>query len=134
VLDLTFNAELETSLVMSQDSVSLDLQVQVSDLHIKHLKDVNHFSPVNEALLVTVKYILTVVSRKFSNSKGLNSRLMELYRRLSSGTIFSVRRVEIELLHAGRVSYSVGFSRSRANHLASAALPPQYSFAIMSPA
>ncbi|GAB1318691.1 hypothetical protein MFIFM68171_08901 [Madurella fahalii] len=97
-----FLDELEISVVLGQDSSSLDVQVQVSDLHIKHLKDINPSAVVNEALLVTVKYILEMLAREFGGAEGLNTRLSELYQRLSSGTISGVRRVEIELLHAGK--------------------------------
>lgn len=94
------------SLVLGEDSLSHDVQVQVSDLHIKHLKDMSVPGSVNLALLGAVRYILEILSREFGDAESLKTRLRALYSRLSSGTIGSVRRIEIELLQAGKVSHS----------------------------
>lgn len=127
-------AELEVSVVLGQDSSSLDVQVQISDLHIKHLKDVNPSGAVNEALLATVKYMLTVLSREFGAAEGLNARLSELYQRLRNGTISGVRRLEIELLHAGKASHPTTSIECSANRRNSAASLPPDSSAILFPA
>ncbi|AEO67105.1 uncharacterized protein THITE_2115907 [Thermothielavioides terrestris NRRL 8126] len=95
-----FLDELEMSLLLSHDS--LPLEVQVSDLHITHLKDTKPAGLANGALVATTKYVLEMLAQGFSHPR-LNDRLEEIYRRLGSGSICSVRRIEIEILHAGKV-------------------------------
>jgi hypothetical protein len=84
----------------------LPLDVQVSDLHITHLKDMNPSGPVNGALLATARYVMAALSQSFGNS-SLTNRLMGVYETLSSGSISSVRRIEIEILQAGRVGHAI---------------------------
>ncbi|KAK3898448.1 hypothetical protein C8A05DRAFT_37958 [Staphylotrichum tortipilum] len=93
-----FLDELEISL-MSQGSLPLD--VQVSDLHITHLKDTAPTGAVNGALVATARYVLEVLSQVFGDAQ-LNSRLREVYHGISGGSIPSVRKIEIEILQAGR--------------------------------
>ncbi|KAL2258566.1 hypothetical protein VTK26DRAFT_8079 [Humicola hyalothermophila] len=95
-----FLDELEISLVMGQDSLPLD--VQVSDLHIKHLKDSLPTAVMNQGLLATVRSVLEILARGFSGSQALGSKLRDVYQRLGSGCICSVRRLEIEMLCAGK--------------------------------
>jgi hypothetical protein len=101
-----FPAELEISL-LTQDNMPLD--VQVSDLHIAHLKDVGP-AGVNGALLATARYVLEMLSQGFGDA-GLNNRLREVYGRLSNGSISSVRKVEVEILQAGKVRRVLGCPR-----------------------
>ena len=105
------STELEISLVLGQDSLPLD--VQVSDLHITHLKDMNPIGLVNGALLATAQSVLEVIAQGFGDAGALNSRLGDLYQRLSNGRICSIRRIEIELLHAGRVSLASPYFEPR---------------------
>lgn len=104
-------SELEMTLVLSPDALPLD--VQVSDLHIRHLKDAAPAGPVNEALLSTVKSVLESLLAGFGHAQNLNGRLQGIHQRLRTGAICSVRRVELELLHAGRVSGHAGWSKPR---------------------
>jgi hypothetical protein len=92
---------------LSQGSLPLD--VQVSDLHITHLKDMAATGAVNGALVATAKYVLEVLSQGFGDAQ-LNSRLREVYQGVSGGSISSVRKIEIEILQAGRVSWITWFS------------------------
>jgi hypothetical protein len=93
-------AELEISVVLNQDSLPLD--VQVSDLHITHLKEMTPAGSANGALLATAKYVLEMLSQGLGDA-GLTSRLGDVYQRLGNGSISSVRRIEIEMLQAGKV-------------------------------
>ncbi|KAK4241958.1 hypothetical protein C8A03DRAFT_11827 [Achaetomium macrosporum] len=99
-----FLDELEISILMSQDPLPLD--VQVSELHITHLKDMRPSGSVNGALLVTARNVLETLSQGFGDA-GLNSRLSRIYQRLGNGSICSVRRIELEILHAGRICLPV---------------------------
>ncbi|KAL2177114.1 uncharacterized protein P884DRAFT_277877 [Thermothelomyces heterothallicus CBS 202.75] len=97
-----FLDELESGLLAE---VSPPLEVQISDLHIEHLKVGN--PPVNEALVATAKEVLVTLSRQFDHA-ALRNRLQEVYQRLSNRSIYSVRRLEIELIQAGRTCLSTG--------------------------
>ncbi|KAL2130443.1 hypothetical protein VTI74DRAFT_6389 [Chaetomium olivicolor] len=90
---------LEISLVLGQGP--LPLGVQVSDLHITHLKDMSAAVSVNGALTTTARYVLEMLAQGFGEA-GLHSRLKGIYHRLGNGCISSVRRIELEILHAGR--------------------------------
>ncbi|KAK4158091.1 hypothetical protein C8A00DRAFT_39639 [Chaetomidium leptoderma] len=83
-----FLDELETSLLIHS---TLPLDVQVSDLHMTHLKDMGPGGSVNGALLATTKYVLEMLSQRCGDA-GLDSRLREVYQRLGNGSISSVRR------------------------------------------
>ncbi|KAK3368892.1 hypothetical protein B0T24DRAFT_532214 [Lasiosphaeria ovina] len=96
-----FLDELESSLVLGESSIS---DVQVSDLYGKHVQDATSIAPVNQAFAVTVSYILNSLVEEFDDTGNLERKLSEIYRRVSDGTISAVRRVEIELLFAGKAS------------------------------
>ncbi|KAL2200318.1 hypothetical protein P885DRAFT_74153 [Corynascus similis CBS 632.67] len=91
-----FLDELECCLL---NETSLPLDVQTSDLHIEHLKIGD--PPVDQALITTTKEVLVTLSQRF-NHAGLQTRLREVYQRLCDRSIYSVRRLELELLQAGK--------------------------------
>lgn len=80
------------------------MDVQISDLHIAHLKEASPAGPVNEALISTAKGALVELSRQF-NDADLKGGLEEVYHKLQTSPICSVRRIEIEILRAGKVRY-----------------------------
>ncbi|KAL2267428.1 hypothetical protein VTJ83DRAFT_4705 [Remersonia thermophila] len=82
---------------------TLPLEVQVSDLHMTHLKEAIALagSTANAALLATAKDALTLLAQGFGDA-SLHDRLRDIYRRLEDGSICSARRIEMELLQAGR--------------------------------
>ncbi|KAK3306549.1 uncharacterized protein B0T15DRAFT_144488 [Chaetomium strumarium] len=94
-----FLDELEISILMSQEPLPLD--VQVSELHMTHLKDSSPVASANGALLAMVRTVLEALSQGFDDA-GLNNRLRRIYQKLANGSICSVRRIELEMLHAGR--------------------------------
>ena len=61
---------------------------------------------VNRALVATAKHAIEMISQMFCGA-GVGNRLQEIYQRLGKGSISTVRRLEIEILQAGRVSNSV---------------------------
>ncbi|KAK4140362.1 uncharacterized protein C8A04DRAFT_15018 [Dichotomopilus funicola] len=93
-----FLDELEISLLNQGD---LPLDVQISELHITHLKEASPAGPVNEALISTAKGALVELSRRF-NDAGLKSGLEEVYQKIQTSSICSVRRIEVEILRAGK--------------------------------
>ncbi|KAL2159438.1 hypothetical protein VTH06DRAFT_2443 [Thermothelomyces fergusii] len=97
-----FLDELESGLLAE---VSPPLEVQISDLHIDHLKVGS--PPVNEALVATAKEVLVALSRQF-NHAALGDRLREVHQRLCDRSIYSVRRLELEIIRAGKACLSTG--------------------------
>ncbi|KAK4100898.1 hypothetical protein N658DRAFT_472464 [Parathielavia hyrcaniae] len=94
-----FLDDLEISVVLNQDALPLD--VRVSDLNMTHVKEMSPGGHVNGALLATAKYVLETLSRALGDA-GLTNRLGGVYERLSNGSVCSIRRIEIEVLQAGK--------------------------------
>jgi hypothetical protein len=57
------------------------------------------------ALVSTAKDVLVMLSQRF-NDASLKTMLVEIYQRLCTCSICSIRRFEVEILQAGKVSYS----------------------------
>ncbi|KAK0666099.1 hypothetical protein QBC41DRAFT_156725 [Cercophora samala] len=95
-----FLDELEIKMLLGADSRLHDLQD--SALLVKHSQD-SHNPAVNPALLQTMKLILEKLSQTF-DSPDLREKLKRIFQRLSAGQISSIRKIEIELLHAGQTS------------------------------
>ncbi|KAK4165270.1 hypothetical protein QBC43DRAFT_316424 [Cladorrhinum sp. PSN259] len=96
-----FLDKMEITLLSGQD-LTTPPDVQFLDLSNKHLQDSIQTGAVNEALTVAVRYTLEALVREFGDATTLVSELEAVYQRLLSGAITSVRRVEIEVLHAGQ--------------------------------
>ncbi|KAK4191959.1 hypothetical protein QBC35DRAFT_374514 [Podospora australis] len=96
-----FLDELEISLVMGPDFGSSSVPTSV--LQAKHHQDVDTTGLVNKALSMTVESVLKTLSVQFNTPKtSIHPRLNDILSRVNHGTISSVRRIEIELLCAGR--------------------------------
>lgn len=74
-------------------------------MHIAHLKDVNPTGLMEVALVSTAKGVLKMLVQRF-NDASLRTMLEEIYQRLRTCSICSIRRFEVELLQAGKVSYT----------------------------
>jgi hypothetical protein len=79
-----------------------------------HLQEMSQTGSVNGALLAAAKRPFEQLSGSFSDA-GIHNMLSEIYQQLSNGCICSVRRLEIEILQAGKVGYSARFSDGLAN-------------------
>lgn len=97
-----FLDELESSLVLGPTPDSLD--IQTSKLFSKHLEDTPSAS-VHQAFAITVTYVSSQLIDAFSDARGLKNNINKIIQRVKTGDICSVRRVEIELLNAGKVCY-----------------------------
>ncbi|KAK5660373.1 hypothetical protein OQA88_12914 [Cercophora sp. LCS_1] len=95
-----FLDELEMSLVMG--SMPPSLEVTSSELYAKHLGAHNSSSRVNQAFVATVSYVLSVLDGDYDDVVALKDKLVGVRQRANAGSISSVRRVEIEMLHAGK--------------------------------
>ncbi|KAM7203818.1 hypothetical protein V8F20_003824 [Naviculisporaceae sp. PSN 640] len=94
-----FLDELESSLVLGPTPDSLD--IQTSKLFSKHLQD-NPSAAVHQAFAITVTYVSSQLIDAFSDARGLRNNVNKIIQRVKTGEICSVRRVEIELLNAGK--------------------------------
>ncbi|KAK0621604.1 hypothetical protein B0T17DRAFT_296653 [Bombardia bombarda] len=94
-----FLDELEISMLLGR--ISDSAAIQKSGLYNKHIEDTNPVAAVHQAFSITVTYVFSMLSQDFSD-QGFKDRLNEILQRVSDGTISSVRRVEIEVLHAGK--------------------------------
>lgn len=92
--------ELESSLVLGPTPDSVD--IQTSQLFSKHLED-NPSLSVHQAFAITVTYVSSQLIDAFSDASGLKNNVNSIIQRVKTGEICSIRRVEIELLHAGKV-------------------------------
>lgn len=81
--------------------------IQASDLSIQHMKDVNHQEAPNSPFAVTIMYILRNLCQQYSGAPGYVTALKELLDRVGSSYI-TLRRLELELMHAGRTYLSPG--------------------------
>ncbi|KAK3687487.1 hypothetical protein B0T22DRAFT_439116 [Podospora appendiculata] len=97
---LILDPELEGSLLLGHISTSPD--VQTCELYAKHVQDTNPGASVHFGFSMTVKYVLDMLGGEFASTGNLVEKLNTIYPRVESGTISSVRRVEIEVLHAGK--------------------------------
>lgn len=95
-----FLDELESSLVLGPTPDSLD--IQTSKLFSKHLQD-SPSASVHQAFAITVTYVSSQLIDAFSDTRGLRNNINKIIQRVKTGEICSVRRVEIELLNAGKV-------------------------------
>jgi hypothetical protein len=84
------------------------IDILTSDLYSKHLQDFS-FSEAMSALTTTVTYVVSMLKHHFPGIPTLIERLNGIHQSVSRGNIASVRRVELELLHAAKV-------RRRASH------------------
>ncbi|KAK0742184.1 hypothetical protein B0T21DRAFT_125244 [Apiosordaria backusii] len=93
-----FLDELEMKMLLGADSYSHD--PQQSALLVKHSEDTN-MGVVNPALVQSMKPVLEKIAQTFDSSE-LREKLQKIFRGLSNGRISSIRKIEIELLHAGQ--------------------------------
>ncbi|KAK3353191.1 hypothetical protein B0T25DRAFT_204303 [Lasiosphaeria hispida] len=100
VAALDFLDDLEGSLILGQ--IPTSPEVQTSGLYTKHLSDMNPTVSVNHAFAATVNYVLRTLAQDYGDASLLGNKLDGVLARVNHGTISSVRRVEIELIFAGR--------------------------------
>ncbi|KAK0715637.1 hypothetical protein B0H67DRAFT_601141 [Lasiosphaeris hirsuta] len=100
VAALDFLDDLEVSLILGQ--IPSSPEVQTSGLYTKHLSDMSPPVSVNHAFAATVNYVLSTLAQDYGDASLLKNKLDGVLTRVNHGTISSVRRIEIELLFAGK--------------------------------
>ncbi len=72
---------------------------------MKHAEYNGESSP-DSPFAITVSFILEMLARDFRDADGLLDRLRDINKRIKSGPAPSVRRLELQLLQAGKCSTS----------------------------
>jgi hypothetical protein len=70
-----------------------------------HLKEMSQVGSANKALLEAATHAFELLSQSFLDA-CLDNMLGGIYQQINNGCICSVRRLEIEILRAGKVGYS----------------------------
>ncbi|KAK7956120.1 uncharacterized protein PG986_005342 [Apiospora aurea] len=81
------------------------IEILTSDLWTMHISDESRPQgpKPTDAFVITVDYITRILSQNFgSQNDALASRLRALYTKVESGYITSIRRLELDILQAGK--------------------------------
>lgn len=80
------------------------IEILTSELWSMHNRP--HNSKPTDAFVITVDYITGILGQNFgSQNEALASKLRSLYTKVATGYITTIRRLELEILQAGKVSY-----------------------------
>lgn len=94
-----FLDELEASVILSESSSH---ELLTTELWTKHHQLSGIESSPNSPFAITVGYVMNVLAQQYSDFPGLNPQLKEVNHRVMKRSIGSVRRVELEILQAGK--------------------------------
>ncbi|KAK8090888.1 hypothetical protein PG994_000393 [Apiospora phragmitis] len=80
------------------------IEILTSDLWSMHISDTRSHNPnPTDAFVITVDYITRILGQNFgSQNDALVSKLRALYTQVESGYITTIRRLELEILQAGK--------------------------------
>ncbi|KAK2008464.1 hypothetical protein LZ32DRAFT_539913 [Colletotrichum eremochloae] len=95
-----FLDELERTALPGKDLKSSE--VLGSMLWIKHSTDATDSLALKESLSETCRTLRGEIHRDFAHAEGLNSKIKRIQKRIGSSSVRSARRVELELLQAGK--------------------------------
>ncbi|KLU81463.1 hypothetical protein MAPG_00552 [Magnaporthiopsis poae ATCC 64411] len=96
-----FLDDLEFSAILHSPSESPD--VATSNLYAKHFQESSAKQGPSITLTAAAPHVLGKLAKKFNGSDDLLVRLKEIFRRVGCGSIVTVRRLELEILQAGKV-------------------------------
>ncbi|KAK2059874.1 hypothetical protein LY76DRAFT_615444 [Colletotrichum caudatum] len=95
-----FLDELERTALPGRDLESSE--VLGSTLWTKHSTDATNSLVLKESLDATCKTLRSEIRRDFAHAEGLDSKIKRIQKRIGSSSVRSARRVELELLQAGK--------------------------------
>lgn len=81
------------------------LEIQTSDLCIQHLKDVGLEARLASPYNVAMDFLVRILTQQYADAPGLGASMKHLLSGVTSSSTSTVRRFELELMHAGRVSW-----------------------------
>lgn len=79
-------------------------EIQASDLSVQHLKDVNLEAHKDSPFALAVNFLLKILAQQYGENPGFTGSMQHLSSQVNSSHVSTARRVELELMHAGRVS------------------------------
>lgn len=78
--------------------------IQTSELSMQHLQDVNLDTRPDSPFAVAVHFMLKFLSQEYADVPQFCAVLDGLMQRVNTNFISTARRLELELMHTGRVS------------------------------
>ncbi|CAM1511282.1 Fc.00g087950.m01.CDS01 [Cosmosporella sp. VM-42] len=79
-------------------------EIQASQLCMQHIQDTSFDSHTDQPFALSVTFLLNLLSRQFSDSPGLAKGLKDLEHRVNANYVSTTRRLELELMHVGKMS------------------------------
>ncbi|KAH9904139.1 hypothetical protein F4778DRAFT_83664 [Xylariomycetidae sp. FL2044] len=80
------------------------IEILASDLLSLHLSDFQPDTAQNSPFAITANYIISILTQTSYNSADLTTRLGGISQRVHAGYIVTIRRLELEILQAGKSS------------------------------
>ncbi|ORY65052.1 uncharacterized protein BCR38DRAFT_408795 [Pseudomassariella vexata] len=104
VIAQNFLDDLEYSVVNSY--AERPIEILTSDLWSMHISEHRPNASPTDAFAITVRYIVQVLNQTFPDveNQSLSQKLMAINQRVNAGYITTVRKLELELLQAGKNS------------------------------
>ncbi|KAH7328043.1 hypothetical protein B0I35DRAFT_6985 [Stachybotrys elegans] len=82
--------------------------IQTSELSIQHLKDPNFNTQKDSPYMTAVKFMLSSLCHKYGTVHSFIANVGDLMGRVQSNQVSTSRRLELELMHIGRICLSSG--------------------------
>jgi hypothetical protein len=105
-------------------------EIQACDLCMQHLKDSNLATMPNSGFVHATNWLITHLAEQYRNTSGYTSSLKDLHGDILANRIYTVRRLELELLQSGKVGIARTFDREHAltTNYSQMQLPPDVYF------
>lgn len=97
---MTNLTELEYSVLQVADQ----RDIQTSGLSMQHIQDINLDARPDSPFALAVNFMLKLLAEQYPNAPEFCTILDDLLQRVNNNFISTARRLELELMHAGRVS------------------------------
>lgn len=71
---------------------------------MQHLKDVNLEAHQDSPFALAVNFMLKILAQQYADVPGFEGSMKHLASRVNASYVSTPRRLELEVMHAGRVS------------------------------
>ncbi|KAI1386503.1 uncharacterized protein F4822DRAFT_431376 [Hypoxylon trugodes] len=99
-----FLDDVENAAIAIHSNADRPIEVVTSELWSTHLMEFQPQTSQNSPFIITVDYIISVLSTRFTDSKVLLPKLREVGQSAHTGIITTVRKLELAILQAGKTS------------------------------
>ncbi|KFA63960.1 hypothetical protein S40285_05731 [Stachybotrys chlorohalonatus IBT 40285] len=82
---------------------STDPEIQISSLSLQHMKDVSIDAQHDSPYSIAVRCMLNMLYKRYPNVPNFTASICNIVNRFSSSCISTPRRLELELMHVGRI-------------------------------